>query len=135
MSGGMVLPTWMHDCACNDGCGGALVFQAERSYSASPRVPVKACSWNGPTRGPGLDLLRHRTSRPLSLSLALYTEGAADYLTVVVAQTALLQAPLTALSRDTLQLRASVDLVRALGGGCEDADRLQNGKLEASRKG
>ncbi|HVO49351.1 MAG TPA: hypothetical protein VMT29_23770 [Steroidobacteraceae bacterium] len=82
-----------------------------------------------------MDLLRHRTSRPLSLSLALYTEGAADYLTVVVAQTALLQAPLTALSRDTLQLRASVDLVRALGGGCEDADRLQNGKLEASRKG
>ena len=57
--------------------------------------------------------------RTLDLSMALYTRGAADYLTVVTSQTALLQAQLQALTLDTLQLRASVDLVRALGGGWE----------------
>lgn len=58
--------------------------------------------------------------RTLTLSMALYKQGAADYLTVVTSQTALLQAQLAALNLDTLQLRASVDLVRALGGGWED---------------
>ena len=58
--------------------------------------------------------------RTLDLSMALYKQGAADYLTVVTSQTALLQAQLQALTLDTLQLRASVDLVRALGGGWED---------------
>jgi len=43
--------------------------------------------------------------------------GAADHLTVVTSQTALLQAQLQALNFDTLQLTAGVDLVRALGGG------------------
>lgn len=59
--------------------------------------------------------------RTLNLSMALYLQGAADYLTVVTSQTALLQAQLQALSLDTLQLTASVDLVRALGGGWEDS--------------
>jgi NodT family efflux transporter outer membrane factor (OMF) lipoprotein len=58
--------------------------------------------------------------RTLDLSMALYKQGAADYLIVVTSQTALLQAQLQALTLDTLQLRASVDLVRALGGGWED---------------
>jgi NodT family efflux transporter outer membrane factor (OMF) lipoprotein len=58
--------------------------------------------------------------RTLNLSMALYVQGAADYLTVVTSQTALLQAQLQALNLDTLQLTASVDLVRALGGGWED---------------
>jgi NodT family efflux transporter outer membrane factor (OMF) lipoprotein len=58
--------------------------------------------------------------RSLNLSMALYVQGAADYLTVVTAQTALLQAKQQALNLDTLQLRASVDLVRALGGGWDD---------------
>jgi NodT family efflux transporter outer membrane factor (OMF) lipoprotein len=57
--------------------------------------------------------------RTLDLSMALYKQGAADYLTVVTSQTALLQAQLQALNLDTLQLVASVDLVRALGGGWE----------------
>jgi len=57
--------------------------------------------------------------RTLDLSMALYKQGASDYLTVVTSQTALLQAQLQALNLDTLQLRASVDLVRALGGGWE----------------
>jgi outer membrane protein TolC len=58
--------------------------------------------------------------RTLDFSLALYKQGATDYLTVVTSQTALLQTQLQALNLDTLQLRASVDLIRALGGGWED---------------
>jgi NodT family efflux transporter outer membrane factor (OMF) lipoprotein len=57
----------------------------------------------------------------LDLSLALYVQGATDYLTVVTSQTALLQTQLQALDLDTLQLRASVDLIRALGGGWEES--------------
>jgi NodT family efflux transporter outer membrane factor (OMF) lipoprotein len=59
--------------------------------------------------------------RTLDLSMALYVKGATDYLTVVTSQTALLQAQLQALNLDTLQLRASVDLIRALGGGWDEA--------------
>jgi NodT family efflux transporter outer membrane factor (OMF) lipoprotein len=62
--------------------------------------------------------------RTLDFSMALYKQGAADYLTVVTSQTALLQAQLQALNLDTLQLRASVDLVRALGGGWQDGGVL-----------
>jgi NodT family efflux transporter outer membrane factor (OMF) lipoprotein len=57
----------------------------------------------------------------LNLSMALYVQGAADYLTVVTSQTTLLTAQLQALNLDTLQLRSSVDLIRALGGGWEDS--------------
>jgi NodT family efflux transporter outer membrane factor (OMF) lipoprotein len=64
--------------------------------------------------------------RTLNLSMALYVQGAADYLTVVTSQTALLQAQLQALNLDTLQLTASVDLVRALGGGWEDSAAKQS---------
>ena len=64
--------------------------------------------------------------RTLNLSMALYLQGAADYLTVVTSQTALLQAQLQALNLETLQLTASVDLVRALGGGWEGSGRAQD---------
>jgi NodT family efflux transporter outer membrane factor (OMF) lipoprotein len=63
--------------------------------------------------------------RTLDLSMALYVKGATDYLTVATSQTAVLQTQLEALSLDTLQLRASVDLIRALGGGWEDSARAQ----------
>ncbi len=53
----------------------------------------------------------------LDMSTALYTRGAVGYLTVITAQTTLLQDQLQALNLDTLQLHASVALVRALGGG------------------
>ena len=59
--------------------------------------------------------------RTLDLSMALYVKGATDYLTVVTSQTAALQTQLEALNLDTLQLLASVDLIRALGGGWEDS--------------
>jgi outer membrane protein TolC len=62
----------------------------------------------------------HAAQRTLELSMALYKHGATDYLTVVTSQTALLQTQLEALNLDTLQLTASVDLIRALGGGWED---------------
>jgi NodT family efflux transporter outer membrane factor (OMF) lipoprotein len=59
--------------------------------------------------------------RTLDLSMLLYVKGATDYLTVVTSQTAVLQTQLEALDLDTLQLRASVELIRALGGGWEDS--------------
>jgi NodT family efflux transporter outer membrane factor (OMF) lipoprotein len=57
--------------------------------------------------------------RTLDFSMALYKQGATDYLTVVTSQTALLQTQLEALNLDTLQLSASVNLILALGGGWE----------------
>jgi NodT family efflux transporter outer membrane factor (OMF) lipoprotein len=60
--------------------------------------------------------------RTLDFSLALYKQGATDYLTVVTSQTALLQTQIEALNLDTLQLTASVDLIRALGGGWESSN-------------
>jgi NodT family efflux transporter outer membrane factor (OMF) lipoprotein len=58
--------------------------------------------------------------RTLNFAMALYRQGATDYLTVVTSQTALLQTQLQALNFDTLQLSASVNLILALGGGWED---------------
>ena len=58
----------------------------------------------------------------LNLSMALYKQGANSYLDVVTAQVASLDAHLTLLGLQTNQLRASVGLVRALGGGWESGD-------------
>ncbi|MDB6010081.1 MAG: efflux system, outer rane lipoprotein NodT family [Gammaproteobacteria bacterium] len=67
--------------------------------------------------------------RTLDLSMALYKQGAIDYLTVVTSQTALLQTQLEALNLDTLQLSASVDLIRALGGGWQDSAAVHNANV------
>jgi NodT family efflux transporter outer membrane factor (OMF) lipoprotein len=72
--------------------------------------------------------------RTLDLSMALYKQGATDYLTVVTSQTALLQTQLEALNLDTLQLSASVDLIRALGGGWEDSAAVQNGNVADTKQ-
>jgi NodT family efflux transporter outer membrane factor (OMF) lipoprotein len=55
--------------------------------------------------------------RSLDLSLIQYREGATSYLDVVTSQTVTLQTELAALDLDTRELRASVQLIRALGGG------------------
>jgi outer membrane protein TolC len=69
--------------------------------------------------------------RTLDLSMQLYVKGATDYLTVVTSQTAALQTQLEALDLDTLQLRASVELIRALGGGWEDSATTHNSTARA----
>jgi NodT family efflux transporter outer membrane factor (OMF) lipoprotein len=56
------------------------------------------------------------------LSLIRYREGATNYLDVVTAQTAQLQAEQTALNLETRRQQAAVNLVRALGGGWTIAD-------------
>jgi NodT family efflux transporter outer membrane factor (OMF) lipoprotein len=66
--------------------------------------------------------------RTLDFSLALYKQGATDYLTVVTSQTALLQTQLEALTLDTLQLSSSVNLILALGGGWEDSAGARSAK-------
>jgi NodT family efflux transporter outer membrane factor (OMF) lipoprotein len=74
--------------------------------------------------------------RTLDYSMALYVQGATDYLTVVTSQTALLQTQLTALNLDTLQLLASVNLIRSLGGGWEDpagVTKLAAAEVESPR--
>jgi outer membrane protein TolC len=73
--------------------------------------------------------------RTLDYSMALYKQGATDYLTVVTSQTALLQAQLEALSLDTLQLTASVDLIRALGGGWEDSAAAHDSLATSAKRG
>jgi NodT family efflux transporter outer membrane factor (OMF) lipoprotein len=55
--------------------------------------------------------------RSLDFSLDRYRQGAVNYLDVVTSQTAALQTQRDALTLDTNQLRASVALIRALGGG------------------
>jgi NodT family efflux transporter outer membrane factor (OMF) lipoprotein len=71
--------------------------------------------------------------RTLDFAMALYKQGATDYLTVVTSQTALLQTQLQALNLQTLQLTASVDLIRALGGGWEDSAGVETAKVMASK--
>jgi len=56
-------------------------------------------------------------TKTLTLAFNRYREGAVNYLEVVTAQTEALSAQRSALDLHTQQLRTSVNLVRALGGG------------------
>jgi NodT family efflux transporter outer membrane factor (OMF) lipoprotein len=67
------------------------------------------------------------------MAMSLYRDGATNFLDVVVAQTAALQARQAALSLQTRELQASVQLVRALGGGWSTRD-LPTGAMVAETK-
>jgi len=67
----------------------------------------------------------------LDLALERYRHGAVSYLDVVEAQTAWLDAQRSVLDLQTRQLRADVQLVRALGGGWS-TDQLADAAPAAS---
>jgi outer membrane protein TolC len=69
--------------------------------------------------------------RALALSLEPYKQAAADYLTVVSSQATAPQTQLDTLDLERLQLRASVALMRAVGGGWTGPESNSSG----SRKG
>ncbi|MDB5482299.1 MAG: transporter [Caulobacteraceae bacterium] len=71
--------------------------------------------------------------RTLTAALALYREGATNYLDVVTAQTALLQAQESALDIRTRRITADVGLVRALGGGWDVSDLASTSPSDKAR--
>ena len=60
--------------------------------------------------------------KTLDISMTQYRDGGASYLEVVDSQTAALSAEQARLQLETRQIRASIDLIRALGGGWSTAD-------------
>jgi NodT family efflux transporter outer membrane factor (OMF) lipoprotein len=71
--------------------------------------------------------------KTLDLSMERYKEGAVNYLDVVTAQTAALDAQRTLIDLQTRQLRASVQLVKALGGGWSTDDVAMDQRIVLKR--
>jgi outer membrane protein TolC len=72
----------------------------------------------------------------LDMAMVQYKAGAVSYLDVTQAQTTALDAKISLLSLDSQQLRASVQLIRALGGGWsvdQLADRKDAGTVDRAR--
>jgi NodT family efflux transporter outer membrane factor (OMF) lipoprotein len=69
------------------------------------------------------------------MAMSLCQNGATSFLDVVVAQTALLQAQQTALGLQTRELQASVQLVRALGGGWSTRDLPSDAMIASMKPG
>jgi NodT family efflux transporter outer membrane factor (OMF) lipoprotein len=65
-------------------------------------------------------------TKTLDLAINRYREGAVNYLEVATAQAAALAAERSALELHTRQLRTSVDLIHALGGGWSETQLVNN---------
>jgi NodT family efflux transporter outer membrane factor (OMF) lipoprotein len=75
----------------------------------------------------------HAAEDAVDMSMTLYRNGADSYLDVVTAQTASLAAQRAVLALQTRRAQASVDLIRALGGGWSSEDTAQP-KLASVRR-
>jgi len=72
-------------------------------------------------------------NRALTVSTAQYTAGTVNYLTVITAQAALLNAQVSAVTLEMRRLTSSVTLIQALGGGWNSSDLPTAQSLAAAK--
>jgi outer membrane protein TolC len=70
-------------------------------------------------------LAAYTSNHAMQLSTSRYRDGAVNYLEVITAQTAALQSQRALIELDTNRLIASIDLIKALGGGWNKDDLEQ----------